>query len=113
NRETGQGRHVLTCSRGGGAMRARALGLVVTGGRGPLEGLGVASDTALTPFAGKYRFIDFALATATNSGVELVYVVAARPSGALLAHLGRAARAGAALRRSFPVPLPGTGRNGG
>ena len=94
-------------------MRGHVLGLVVTGGNGPLHGLGITNDAALTPFAGKYRFIDFALATATNSGVGPVYVVGSRPSAALHAHLGRAARAGAELRRPFPLPLPGSGRDGG
>ena len=97
----------------GAAMRGRVLGLVVTGGSGPLHGLGIPNDAALTPFAGKYRFIDFALAAATNSGVGPVYVVGSRPSAALHAHLGRAARAGAELRRPLPVPLPGSGRDGG
>ena len=76
-------------------MRGHVLGLVVNGGNGPLHGLGITNDAALTPFAGKYRFIDFALAAATNSGVGPVYVVGSRPSAALHAHLGRAARAGA------------------
>jgi len=58
----------------GAAMRGRVLGLVVTGGSGPLHGLGIPNDAALTPFAGKYRFIDFALAAATNSGVGPVYL---------------------------------------
>ena len=31
-------------------MERRLLGLIVTGGRGPLEGLGI-EDPALTPFA--------------------------------------------------------------
>ncbi|HUE29524.1 MAG TPA: sugar phosphate nucleotidyltransferase [Verrucomicrobiae bacterium] len=85
----------------------------MTGGSGPLHGLGIPNDAALTPFAGKYRFIDFALATATNSGVGPVYVLASRPTGALHTHLGRAAHAGAELRRPFPVPLPGGGRDCG
>src|SRR2546425_1489305 len=97
----------------GAAMRGRVPGLVVTGGSGPLHGFGIPNDAALTPFAGKYRFIDFALAAATNSGVGPVYVVGSRPSAALHAHLGRAARAGAELRRPLPIPLPGSGRDGG
>src|SRR5438093_8572075 len=94
-------------------MRGHVLGLVVTGGNGPLHGLGITNDAALTPFAGKYRFVAFALATATTSGVGPVYVVGSRPSAALHAHLGRAARAGAELRRPLPIPLPGSGRDGG
>ena len=94
-------------------MQGHVLGLVVTGGSGPLDGLGIANDSALTPFAGKYRFIDFALATATNSGIGPVYVAASRPSAALHAHLGCAARAGAQVRRPCPVPLPGSRRAGG
>ena len=44
------------------------LGIVVHGGVGPLEALGVPSDAALTPFAGSYRFLDLARATLANSG---------------------------------------------
>jgi glucose-1-phosphate adenylyltransferase len=87
-------------------MKRRVLGLIVAGGRGPLEDLGVADD-ALTPFAGKYRFIDLALATLVNSDVTPVYVAAPSPSTLLCRHLARAARSVRALRRRFPVRLPG------
>src|SRR5256885_17069158 len=93
-------------------MRGHVLGLVVTGGNGPLHGLGITNDAALTPFAGKYRFIDFALAAATNSGVGPVYVVGSRPSAALHDHLARAARAGAELRRPHLIPPPVSRRDG-
>ena len=46
--------------------------LVVTGGRGVLAELGAPEDAALTPFAGTYRFIDFALAAAVNAGISAV-----------------------------------------
>lgn len=46
------------------------LGMVVHGGVGPLEALGVVSDAALTPFAGSYRFLELAQATFANSGVR-------------------------------------------
>ena len=83
-------------------MSGAALGLVVAGGDGPLDALGVARDAALTPFAGKYRFIDFALATLVNSEVSRVYV-AAPPSSMLREHLARAARGVRALHGPFPV----------
>ena len=53
------------------------LGIIVAGGASPLEGLGAPDDAALTPFAGKYRLLDFSLATLTNSGIRPVYVIAA------------------------------------
>ena len=91
-------------------MGGAVLGLVVAGGDGPLDALGVARDAALTPFAGTYRFIDFALATLVNSEVSRVYV-AAPPSSILRTHLARAARGVRALHRPFPVRVaPATGR---
>ena len=94
-------------------MQGRALALVVAGGAGPLSGLGPADDAVLTPFAGKYRFIDLALATAANSDIGPLCVAAARPSPALRAHLARAARAGAPSRRVLPLPPGGMARDGG
>lgn len=68
------------------------MGVIVAGGgTSPVDVLGVGDD-ALTPFAGKYRFLDFALATLVNSGAGRVYVVAADATGALRTHLGRVAR---------------------
>jgi glucose-1-phosphate adenylyltransferase len=87
-------------------MRGAALGLVVAGGDGPLDALGVGGDAALTPFAGKYCFVDFALATLVNSEVNRVYVAAAG-SSMLRAHLARAARGVRALHRPFPIRLAG------
>jgi glucose-1-phosphate adenylyltransferase len=87
-------------------MRGAALGLVVAGGDGPLDALDVAGDAALTPFAGKYRFIDFALATLVNSEVSRVYVAAAS-SSMLRSYLARAARGVKALHHPFPVRLAG------
>ena len=72
-------------------MVGRTLGVVVAGGRRPgLDPL-VAADAALTPFAGKFRFIDFALATLANSGVHETYVLAPDPRGRLAARLARTA----------------------
>src|SRR5262245_28220878 len=70
----------------------RTLGLIVTGGAPPLGDVGGGDDPALTPFAGQYRFIDFALATLRNSGVSEVCVMAPRPSPELRAHLDAAGR---------------------
>src|SRR5581483_3848959 len=88
-------------------MMRRVLGLIVAGGDGPLDVLATDEDAALTPFAGKYRFIDFALATALNSGIETVFVAAPRASRALHAHLARAARMVTALCRPVPLPIAG------
>jgi glucose-1-phosphate adenylyltransferase len=68
-------------------MAQGVMGVIVAGGdAAPLDVLGVGSD-ALTPFAGKYRFVDFALATLLNSGIGDVHVVAAGAEPALRAHL--------------------------
>ena len=49
-------------------MDGRLLGVVVAGGgSASLDPLVSPGDAALTPFAGQYRFIDFALATLANS----------------------------------------------
>jgi glucose-1-phosphate adenylyltransferase len=74
-------------------MDRRLLGVIVSGGGVPLDGLGFEGDAALTPFAGQYRFIDFALATLANSGVRVTCVAAAAPTPALRIHLDRMARA--------------------
>jgi glucose-1-phosphate adenylyltransferase len=68
-------------------MAQGVMGVIVAGGdAAPLDVLGVDAD-ALTPFAGKYRFVDFALATLLNSGIGDVHVVAAGAEPALRAHL--------------------------
>ncbi|HLK12098.1 MAG TPA: sugar phosphate nucleotidyltransferase [Candidatus Binatia bacterium] len=83
--------------------RGRVLGIIVAGGDdSPLGPIGGPGGPALTPFAGKYRFIDFALATLRNSGVTEVCVVAPVPAACLRAHLERALR----LRRPRVLPLP-------
>ena len=78
------------------------LGLIVTGGGGLLAELGVPEDEALTPFAGKYRFIDFALATLVNSDVAYIYVASPRRRSALLTHLAATASRVRTLRRPLP-----------
>src|SRR5437870_5610734 len=94
-------------------MEGRMLGLIVAGGP-PLEALGIDDDAALTPFAGKYRFDDFALATLANSGVAPLYVVAPGGSPALVDHLGRLAGSGASRPSLLTPPLqPGRGRRRG
>src|SRR6185369_5042444 len=81
------------------------VGIVVQGGVGPLEALGVPSDAALTPFAGSYRFLDLALATFANSGVRCLgdtrQSAARGPRVVPLSSTrgGRAARVLEALRR--------------
>src|SRR5438094_2579328 len=87
--------------RGGGFMKD-VLGLIVTGGDGLLAELGVPEDAALTPFAGKYRFIDFALATLVNSDVASIHVASPRRCSALRTHLAAAACGVRAMRRPLP-----------
>jgi glucose-1-phosphate adenylyltransferase len=84
------------------------LGIIVAGGTNAIDGLGAPDDAALTPFAGKYRFLDFALATLANSGVRPVYLIAAGAGAALRAHLTGAGRARGDLRRPVIVPLAST-----
>ena len=88
----------------------RVFGLVVAGGNGLLADLGVPEDAALTPFAGKYRFIDFALATLVNAGATVVHVAASRPGAVLRAHLRSASRAVRVLGRPFPSGPQTAGR---
>src|SRR5207249_4712667 len=65
-------------------MDGRLLGVVVAGGgSASLDPLVSPGDAALTPFAGQYRFIDFALATLANSGVRDVCVFAPVTDAAL------------------------------
>ena len=93
-------------------MGRRMLGVIVAGGRPPLEAIGIADDAALTPFAGKYRFIDFALATMRNSGASSIYVMAPLPGPELRAHLARGELAGHRSGAPFLLPLPGEGGQG-
>jgi glucose-1-phosphate adenylyltransferase len=98
----------------GGSMRRRVLGLIVAGGgAAAFDALGGVEDAALMPFAGKYRFVDFALATFLNSDVRPVYVVAPGPAPALRAHLTRAGQSGGEPRRSLLISWPDEGGAGG
>src|SRR5439155_4100 len=78
----------------------------------PLEAIGIADDAALTPFAGKYRFIDFALATMRNSRASSIYVMAPLPGPELRAHLARGELAGHRSDPPLLLPLPGEGGQG-
>lgn len=92
-------------------MKRRVAGVIVAGGIGvPYEALGIQEDAALTPFGGKYRFVDFALAAFRNAGVGAAYVVAASPAPLLQAHLLGTAIARREVRRSPFIALP-DGRN--
>jgi glucose-1-phosphate adenylyltransferase len=71
-----------------------------------------ADGPALTPFAGRYRFVDFALATLANSGVATVYVLAPPPARALAAHLAATAGLRPARLRPHLLPLPTAGPGG-
>src|SRR5438552_35626 len=88
-------------------MDGRLLGVVVAGGgSASLDPLVSPGDAALTPFAGKYRFIDFALATLANSGVRDVTVFAPESDLTLGAHVARAGGPAGPERRALRS-LPG------
>ncbi len=88
-------------------MKRRVVGVIVAGGGGaPYDALGIQEDAALTPFGGKYRFLDFALATLRNSGVSTAWVLGAGPAPLLQAHLLGAAIARREVRRSPFIALP-------
>ena len=88
-------------------MDGRLLGVVVAGGgSASLDPLVSPGAAALTPFAGKYRFIDFALATLANSGVRDVYVFAPRTDAALGVHVARAGGTAGPVHRALRC-LPG------
>ena len=88
-------------------MKTVVHGLIVAGGDGILAGLGVAGDAALTPFAGRYRFIDFALASLAHAGVDRLDVAAPGPGTLLRTHLAAAAR-DATVRRRLPTRIAGS-----
>jgi glucose-1-phosphate adenylyltransferase len=88
-------------------MKRRVVGVIVAGGSGaPYEALGIQEDAALTPFGGKYRFVDFALAALRNSGVGATYVLGTLPAPLLQAHLLGAAVARREVRRSPLIAMP-------
>src|SRR5205085_11818723 len=68
----------------------------------------------LTPFAGRYRFVDFALAALADAGVTATYVLAPSPARALAAHLANGVVPAASRRRPHlhRVPLPRDGTPG-
>ena len=88
-------------------MERRMLGVIVAGGGPPLDAIGMADDAALTPFAGKYRFIDFALATMRNSGASSIYVMAPAAGPELRAHLARTELGGPPSASPILLPLEG------
>jgi glucose-1-phosphate adenylyltransferase len=88
-------------------MKRRVVGLIVAGGSGaPFEALGVQEDAALTPFGGRYHFLDFAIAALRNSGVGTTCVAGGAPAPLLQAHLLGAAVARRELRRAPFIALP-------
>src|SRR5881296_944388 len=88
-------------------MDGRLLGVVVAGGgSASLDPLVSPGDAVLTPFAGKYRFIDFALATLANSGVRDAYVFAPETDATLGVHVARAGGTAGPERRALRS-LPG------
>ena len=95
-------------------MQDDVVGLIVTGGKSLHTGV-TGDDPALTPFAGRYRFLDFALATLANSGVRDVYVLAPPAARAVAAHVAGTASMLPARRRPHLLPLrdaDGIGRAG-
>ena len=95
-------------------MAGRLLGVVVAGGGGAsLDPLVSPGEAALTPFAGKYRFIDFALATLGNSGLHDTYVVAPETDTTVSAHVawrGNGARPPHVVRSLSVAASPGQRR---
>lgn len=92
-------------------MERRVLGVIVTGGGGaPFDALGIGGDAALTPFGGKYRFIDFALAALANAGLATTYVLAPGPARELSAHLEGAERPLRPSVRQLPPEATTAGR---
>ena len=88
-------------------MKRRVVGVIVAGGGGaPFEALGIQEDAALTPFGGKYHFLDFAIASLRNSGVSTVCVAGVPPAPLLQAHLLGTAVARRELRRPPLIALP-------
>jgi glucose-1-phosphate adenylyltransferase len=88
-------------------MQRELVGVVLAGTEPLLRGLAGENDAALTPFAGQYRLLDFALATLANCGVTASYVAAPVVSPALRIHLGRAARARSRRPSLLTLPAPG------
>ncbi|MFN8543228.1 MAG: hypothetical protein U0807_03365 [Candidatus Binatia bacterium] len=90
-------------------MRRRVIGLVVAdSGGSPLAALGSPDLLALTPFAGQYRLVDFALAALHNAGVRDTYVLAPGPSvPALRAYLEDRPSTARPSRRRIVIPVPG------
>ncbi len=85
-------------------MGRRILGVIAATDDGsPLGGLGAPARVALTPFAGRFRLIDFAIATLRNSGVDDVRVCAPEPAPELEAHLRRLGRPDAPGPQLVPV----------
>ena len=95
-------------------MAGRLLGVVVAGGGGAsLDPLVSPGEAALTPFAGKYRFIDFALATLGNSGIHDTYVVTPETDTTVSAHVawrGNGARPPHVVRSLSVAASPGQRR---
>ena len=87
-------------------MDRKVLGLIVTAAGDSLLGTLGATDVALTPFAGKFRFIDFALATLVNSGVSDIYVFAPEPVLDIERHLARAGHVLGSRMTVIPLPAP-------
>jgi len=85
------------------------LGVIVAGAR-PLDSILAEDDAALTPFAGRYRFVDFALAALADAGVAATYVLAPPGADALAGHLAGGIVAAARRRPHLhPVALPADG----
>jgi glucose-1-phosphate adenylyltransferase len=67
----------------------RILALVLAGGRGDgLSILGELRTVPATPFAGKYRVIDFVLSNLVNSGIYDVAVLTQYRPHSLVDHIG-------------------------
>ena len=78
------GRYVSSLTR-------ETLGVILAGGRGSrLKQLTYKRAKPATPFAGKYRIIDFPLSNCVNSGIRRICVMTQYKAHDLIAHLQRA-----------------------
>lgn len=66
------------------------MAMIMAGGRGTrLEDLTLSRAKPATPFAGKFRIIDFPLSNCVNSGIRQVYVLTQYKAHSLIQHIQR------------------------
>jgi len=71
-------------------LTSGALAVVMAGGRGErLKDLTLHRCKPATPFAGKFRIIDFVLSNCVNSGIRQIYVMTQYKAQSLIQHVQR------------------------